>query len=75
MDKKIKFYGLFNITEKQYLYAQSATGILLIAFWVWAIVGNFNDFLFGFGTVFLLIVTAGEIIETYVTLRKFKNKK
>ena len=75
MDKKIKLYGLFNITKKQYLYGQCAAAIALVFLWTWTIAGDFNDFLFGYGTIILAITTLAEIIETYITLMKFRNNK
>lgn len=74
MDKKIKLYGLFNITKKQYLYGQCVSALLLIIFWIWTIAGDFNEFLFGYGTIILATFTLGEVVETYVTLMKFRNK-
>ncbi len=73
MSEKIKFYGIADITKKQYIYAQSATFVALALFWVWALFGNFNELVFGFGTILLAIATVGELVETYMTFRKFKN--
>ena len=72
MHNKIKFYGLLNITKKQYVFAQVGTGILLAALWTWLIFGNLNDLTFGFGIWLIAVTTVGEIIETAVTLRKFR---
>lgn len=71
MDKKIKLYGIFSFTKKHYIYAQCAVTVGLVGFWIWAIWGDLNELIFGYGTLLLTIVTIGESVETFVTLKKF----
>jgi len=74
MDKRIRLYGLFNVTKKEYLRGQVVCVFLVIYFWVWTIIGNFNELLFGYGTLILTIGTLGGVLETYIMLRKFRKQ-
>ncbi len=74
MDKRIRLYGIFNVTKKEYLRGQIVCAFLVIYFWIWAIVGDFNELLFGYGILILIIGTLGEILETYIMLRKFRKR-
>lgn len=74
MDKRIRLYGLFNVTRKEYLKGQVVCALLVIWLWIWAILGDLNEFLFGYGTLVLIIGTLGEILETYIMLRKFRKQ-
>ena len=74
MEKRVRIYGLFNVTKKEYLIGQIACAFLVVCLWAWAILGDFNEFLFGHGTLLLAIGTVGEILETYIMLRKFRKQ-
>lgn len=75
MKKSIKFYGLtLRITKQQYVSIQLAVLLILSALWIWAIFGDFNNALGGFGIPLLIIVTIGEILETHFTLKQFRQK-
>lgn len=74
MDKRIRLYGLFNVTRKEYLKGQVVCVFLVVCLWIWAILGDFNEFLFGYGALILTIGTLGEILETYIMLRKFRRQ-
>jgi len=74
METKVKYYGMFDMTKKQYVSAQLAAFVALILLWIWAIFGNFNELLFGIGIPLLAITTVAEAIETFVMLKKFNTK-
>ena len=74
MEKRVRLYGLFNVTKKEYLIGQAACALLVVYLWIWTLVGDFNEFLFGYGTLLLAIGTVGEILETYIMLRKFRKQ-
>ena len=75
MPKKVKSYGLIWFTKKQYIITQSCVFVTAIAFVYWAIFGNFNELLFGYGNIMLAIAIIGETVETVMMLRAFDKDK
>jgi len=71
---KVKAYGLINFTKKQYVITQLIVFAILITLFIMSFFYDFDRFLFGYAKIFILVIAFLECIETYVMLKKFKEK-
>ncbi len=74
---KVKAYGLFNLSKKQYLVTQIVVYTILLLAFIVSLTNDFSssEYIFlkylGVGSVVIMIL---EGIETWVMLKKFNNK-
>lgn len=79
MKKTIKYYGLFDMTKKQYVWAQVGAFTLLAFFWAavffidLSFLGGLSTLIFWFIVVVLGVVTIAESIETVIILKRFRH--
>ena len=78
MDKiRVKAYGLFNLTKKQYLVTQAIVYVILLTAFSLSQIFNFSSSnnivlrYLGIGSVVIMVL---EGLETWIMLKKFNQK-
>lgn len=72
---KVRAYGVIDFTQKQYVITQSVVSVILIVLFIVSFFTDLNSLVFNFDfRIIIVIIAILEGIETFVMMKKFKEK-